>query len=278
VFCCATGSGWTKIYDVRASPALLALAAAALIAGCGGSGTPNPRPAPNNAGQTEWQVDGQTIHLDCAGRGSPTVLLMAGSGDPSTVWDNLRPEINARTCAYDYPGVGASTSATDRMTTRRAVDALEGVLRAAHISGPLVVVGHSMAGLAARVFVAERASQVKAAVLFDPTTAEFVLGPARRVIKNQSEWDPVPSGRQALSVEQWPDIPLTVLAHDPKVTAKDAFWTPVRERVWQRSQRSLAQLSKAGRYRVVAGASHFVYRDDPATAIDAINSAVAEAK
>jgi pimeloyl-ACP methyl ester carboxylesterase len=263
---------------VRARKFLLAAAAAALLAACGGSGTPNPRPAPNNADTTQWQVDGQTIHLDCAGRGSPTVLLLAGSGDPSTVWDNLRPQIKSRTCAFDYPGVGESTSAGGRMTTRRAVDALEGVLDEARVAGPLVVVGHSMAGLTARLFVKERASQVRAAVLFDPTTAEFVLGPARGAIRDQSTWDPVRSGQQALSVKRWPNIPVIVLAHDPTVTADDAFWTPVRERVWQRSQRALADLSARGRYRVVDGASHFIYRDDPATAITAINSVLSKSK
>jgi pimeloyl-ACP methyl ester carboxylesterase len=263
---------------VRARTAYAGLVAAALLAGCGGSGTPNPRPAPNNADRTDWKVGGETIHLDCAGRGAVTVLLMAGTGDPSTVWDDLRPEINARTCAYDYPGVGASTSATNRMTTRRAVDALEGVLDAAHVSGPLVVVAHSIAGLEARLFIGENASQVRGAVLFDPTTAEFARGPGRAPIKNQSVWDPVASARQAASVNKWPDIPVDLLAHDPKVTAGDPFWTPAREKVWAQSQPALAALSSRGRYRMVKGSSHFLYRDHPATAIDAINAVVAKAK
>ena len=263
---------------MRARGAWSALAAAALLAGCGGSGSPTPRPAPSGDPRTHWHVDGQTIHLDCAGRGSPTVLLMAGSGDPSTVWDNLRTEIHARTCAYDYPGVGESTRATDRMTTRRAVDALEGVIDAAHIAGPLVVVAHSMAGLEARLFVGERASQVRGAVLFDPTTAEFVRGPGRRVIKSQSEWDPVVSARQAASVKRWPNVPVFVLAHDPGVTSDDPFWTPVREKVWRQSQIALAALSSRGHYRVVEGVSHYVYRDDPATSIDTINSVVAKGR
>jgi len=60
-------------------------------------------------------VGGRELYLQCAGDGSPMILL--GAGDQSGV-DEWQPVFSslaaeARTCAYDRAGIGRSVEATD---------------------------------------------------------------------------------------------------------------------------------------------------------------------
>src|SRR5262245_50648836 len=51
-------------------------------------------------------IGGQRIHLDCTGRGSPTVVFENGAGDFSVVWSLVQPGVAAftRACSYDRAG------------------------------------------------------------------------------------------------------------------------------------------------------------------------------
>lgn len=75
-------------------------------------------------------------------------------GATTTTWTGLRAALGpgVRTCAWDYPGVGHSTGAP-MMTATRAASALFGTLRAAHVLQPVILVGHSAAGLTTRLYV-----------------------------------------------------------------------------------------------------------------------------
>src|SRR5690242_17350332 len=48
-------------------------------------------------------IGGQRIHLNCTGRGSPTVVFENGAGDFSVVWSLVQPPVSAftRACSYD---------------------------------------------------------------------------------------------------------------------------------------------------------------------------------
>ena len=52
--------------------------------------------------------DGRRIHLQCAGRGSPTVILESGFGADSGAWYKVQTPLSrsTRTCAYDRAGSG----------------------------------------------------------------------------------------------------------------------------------------------------------------------------
>jgi hypothetical protein len=51
-------------------------------------------------------IGGQRLHVNCTGRGSPTVLLESGLGDVSVVWALMQPGVSAftRVCSYDRGG------------------------------------------------------------------------------------------------------------------------------------------------------------------------------
>ncbi len=48
-------------------------------------------------------VGGRKLHLHCSGKGSPTVILMAGGGAFSVDWALVQPRVaeNTRVCSYD---------------------------------------------------------------------------------------------------------------------------------------------------------------------------------
>src|ERR687894_3266879 len=55
-------------------------------------------------------VGGHSLHINCAGRGGPTVVLDAGSGSFSAQWVRVQREVagTTRVCAYDRAGMGWS--------------------------------------------------------------------------------------------------------------------------------------------------------------------------
>src|SRR5690349_21478847 len=51
-------------------------------------------------------IGGYRLHLYCAGKGSPPVILEAGAGDFSFDWSRVQPEVArfTRVCSYDRAG------------------------------------------------------------------------------------------------------------------------------------------------------------------------------
>ena len=118
-------------------------------------------------------IGGRRLHLSCAGAGSPTVILEAGLGDPSTIWKAVQPGVAevTRVCAYDRAGRGPS-DADPRMktafrTNREPVDDLNLLIRAAAISGPYVLVGHSLGGAYIRLYASRFPRGIVGMVLVD---------------------------------------------------------------------------------------------------------------
>lgn len=230
-------------------------------------------PAPAAAAADLYRIGQETLHLQCQGTGSPTMVMLAGQGDNTSTWRELRTRLgsNVRTCAWDYPGTGTSTG-TPMMTAQRAATALEATLRAADIPTPVVLVGHSIGGLTTRLFVGQHPAQVSGVVLFDPTVAQF----ARDF--DQAEfrpgWDGTTSAAQVEQVTRWPDIPVEILRHDPAVYAANGTWDADLEQRWSADQDTLAALTTRGHVTVIPGAGHYIYRDAPAAAADAVTRVI----
>ena len=72
-----------------------------------------------------------------------------------------------RACAYDRAGIGMSETAPGPRTTRDQVNDLATLLEAAGITGPIVLVAHSLGGWNAIVYTADHPEQVVGAVLVD---------------------------------------------------------------------------------------------------------------
>lgn len=115
-------------------------------------------------------VGDRTFHLNCAGTGSPTVILEAGLGGGSLDWVLVQSEVArfTRVCSYDRSGFAWSGPAYSR--ERDAVSVTEdlySMLNSAGIAPPYVMVGHSIGGIYAQMFSARYSQEVAGVVLVD---------------------------------------------------------------------------------------------------------------
>lgn len=111
-------------------------------------------------------VGGYRVHLYCIGSGSPAVVIV-GAGY-SFDWALVQPDVSKFTqvCAYDHSGIAWSDPGpTDSCSLR--VSEVHSALRNAKISGPLVLVGHSLGALVARLYAAKYPDEVAGMVIVD---------------------------------------------------------------------------------------------------------------
>lgn len=133
---------------------------------------------------------GRRLHLVRAGPegARPTVLLEAGSFGFSADWSVVQARLaerGLRSLAYDRAGLGHSeVGPAPRDGLAIAAD-LEALLEAAHEPGPILYVGHSMAGLHAHLFAGRNRERVAGIVLVDAITPTAAEGAAAQRIAAQ---------------------------------------------------------------------------------------------
>jgi pimeloyl-ACP methyl ester carboxylesterase len=100
------------------------------------------------------------------GSGSPTIILEAGLSGDSSGWVRVQPRLAeaTRVCAYDRAGYYFSDPGPMPRTADAAVDDLHRLLEIASLRGPIVLVGHSLGGLLARLYAATYPADVAALV------------------------------------------------------------------------------------------------------------------
>ncbi|WP_311267735.1 alpha/beta hydrolase [Sphingobium sp. WCS2017Hpa-17] len=122
-------------------------------------------------------IGGRRIHIDCRGAGSPTVILESGLGSGGSVdWARVHDALarHSRTCAYDRAGIMWSDPKPGPQNAAAVADDLHATLAAAGISGPLVLVGHSVGGPYTRVYAGRYGNQVAGLVMVDASHPDQV--------------------------------------------------------------------------------------------------------
>jgi pimeloyl-ACP methyl ester carboxylesterase len=111
-------------------------------------------------------VGGRKLHLNCSGRGSPTVILIAGGGAFSIDWALVQPKIaeKTRVCSYDRAGLGWSDPGPTDDTVEETASDLHALLHASGEHGPYVLVGASIAGIFVQAYQRAYPSDVSALV------------------------------------------------------------------------------------------------------------------
>jgi pimeloyl-ACP methyl ester carboxylesterase len=130
-------------------------------------------PAHRPPGELVELADGRLLHLQVAGEehDGPTVLLETGMGGASMAWAWVHPRVaeRATVVAYDRAGLGWSDPSPHGPGAEQVVRDLREALALRGLSGPYVLVGHSLGGHYVRAFAAAHPRDVVGLVLVDPS-------------------------------------------------------------------------------------------------------------
>ena len=233
---------------------------------------------PASSGQQLMPVRGHSLFLKCEGTATgPTVVLLAGAGGTTKVWDKVQPRVAsfAKVCSYDRAGLGRSSSAANTQSADEIVDDLEALLKAARVLPPYLLVGHSIGGLYARIFDEQNDSDVLGIVLVDSSHEEQLWRFAKSepdALREYPDWKNtslmtargfLPPGTRL----SWHfNKPLTVLEHGIPL-----------EPAWHKMQEDLAERSPKGKLITAWRSRHYIQEQQPELVVQSIRDVLAQA-
>ncbi len=109
---------------------------------------------------------------------NPLVVLECGAFGCATDWAVVQERLAAKglaSLAYDRAGLGYSDPGPAPRDGSAIAADLEALLNALGETAPVVVVGHSMAGLLLRIFIPRNRERIVGVVLVDAVTPELIL-------------------------------------------------------------------------------------------------------
>lgn len=123
-----------------------------------------------------FDIDGGKVNVFRAGNGiihkqGPTVVLEAGCGCSLLAFTWLQRSLAKRFDVFSYDRFGLGWSDEVKSASRDAeatADRLQRLLSTAQVTGPVILVGHSIASFYLRVFADKYPEQVRGLVLLDP--------------------------------------------------------------------------------------------------------------
>lgn len=253
--------------------------------------------------ESQVDVGGSRLYLICFGTGTPTLVLDAGAGMTPDTWKDVVPGTytHTRTCAFNRAGYGLSTGPVKPRSARTHAEMLLALLTSAHIQGPYILVGHSIAALSAIVFADQYPADTAGLVLVDgshPDQCErrrdalppespgesadlqafrsFLVGCdtfwSKLTGRSDDRWLDS-SADQVRAVTSLGDLPLVVLIDGDTVGERgdlSADLVAQLDRTKVEMGREYAALSTNGSLVLVEDTSHFIQNDQPQVVIDAI--------
>src|SRR5579872_909732 len=223
-------------------------------------------------------IGGYQLYTQIYGKSAPVVIFDSGSGDDSTVWNAVAPEVSqfARVVIYDRAGLGKSDPkpGNDAIASKDSVTALKMLLKKENIKPPYILVGHSRGGLNMQLFAEMYPHEVAGVVLVDS------------VSRNQTFHDPDPPKtsnyyREAISFDEsreevkkagkFPAVPLIVL------TATKQHGSAEREILWRQWQQEITKLSPEGKQMFAWNSGHYIQKQQPELVISAIYTIIQSA-
>jgi pimeloyl-ACP methyl ester carboxylesterase len=117
---------------------------------------------------------GRYINMVCMGEGSPTVILSAGADGWSADWLRVQPQIakTTKVCGWDRAGHGFSSGSSEPQDILHTEADLERALAGAGLTGPLVMVAHSLGAFETLIFADRHPDRVAGMVMVDPSSPD----------------------------------------------------------------------------------------------------------
>lgn len=290
-------------------------------------------PAAESSGRL-IDIGGRSLYMEIAGEGEPTVVLEAGALGRSDVWsrDQQFPagerqmvfqavQEFSRVMLYDRPGtIGEVNTSLDPngplfypsrsdpvpqpRTIGDIVDDLRALLAATEIPPPYVLVGHSMGGMAMRLFANLYPEEVVGLVAIDSTHEDVYVEFAKALppdvweefdVQNTQNPDLLAAYPDYERLTRWPlledpsfsmlrdaqatsplqPMPLVVLHHGIPFAAPMPEWpTEKMEGIMLSLQEDIAALVPDSRMIVAEKSGHNIHQDQPELVIEAVRAVV----
>jgi pimeloyl-ACP methyl ester carboxylesterase len=260
---------------------------------------------------------GRHLYLECHGRGSPTVIFEPGLRSRGDIWwwsregvgTGVLPRVAPFThaCIYDRPGtlahfpyVSRSDSVPMPRSTGDVVADLHGLLTAAGVPGPYVMVGASTGGLIVRQYASLYPAEVSGLVLVDAISeameglmkpgqfarynAYYLQSPSADAAQyeNLEAIDFYRSFAEMKPLRRTPRrLPVSVISANYGFGVPSGVWKRFAERVnrtWKRSQLYLASLHPHTKRVVAFGSGHQVHVNRPGLVTRYVLGMVARAR
>ena len=116
-----------------------------------------------------YDDDGLSIHMDCRGKGSPTILMEAGLTSGSSSWSLVHDAIatTTRVCAYDRPGMDWSEPIGRVADAKEVSDRFHRLVDQSDIEGPKILLGMSAGGVYVREYYRNHPEEIVGMILVD---------------------------------------------------------------------------------------------------------------
>jgi pimeloyl-ACP methyl ester carboxylesterase len=118
-------------------------------------------------------VGSRQLHIDCAGGGTPTVVLEAPAAGMSAAWAWVQPLVteSTRVCSYDRAGLGWSEAGDQAYDPAAVARDLRTLLEGAGEPAPYVIVGQGLGAAFARLDAAALEGDAAGLLLIDAPAA-----------------------------------------------------------------------------------------------------------
>lgn len=230
-----------------------------------------------------FDVGGYYLAACVTAGNDPPVVFVSGRGDDHTVWAQVIAMLRAVTATVSYDRAAIGDSDPVPVGTARPHSALAAELVALldrlPLTGPFVVVGHSLGAVIARSLAARYPALVAGLVLVDGSVDEVTLWPGITSFDGkgpQATLLDYPAGAAELAAAQYPDVPAVVITRTPGRPWPGAPSPEAIDERWTRHQQSMADRLNAV-LLVANNSGHYVHVEAPnlvALAVDAVVEAV----
>jgi pimeloyl-ACP methyl ester carboxylesterase len=235
-------------------------------------------------------IGGARVYLDCMGTG-PTTVMILGAGY-SFDWSLVQPEVAKFTqaCTYDPPGgVWSDPNPNPSPTCDGWIGEIHSMLQHAGISGPLVLVGHSIGATLARLYTARFPDKVQGLVLSDYAGSYRMTNAEALIRADEGSLQRLPPLAQAM--HHWAvsrgGVPVSkgfieciaeaakttiYLGKKPVVVVSNPYIAESED--YRRVQADLLALSQNSKAMIAPHSGHGIPMEDPGVLIGAIGKVI----
>ena len=164
-------------------------------------------PVPKPVGRMV-KLEGHSLHVNCSGHGSPTVVVENGFDEYSFDWILVQSKVArfARICTYDRPGYAWSQPGPKPRTFAQINLELRDALAQLGENGPFVLVGHSFGGPVVRNFALTYPKLVAGIVFVDAASEEqrYTMQKKAILLRDGATGKAILAPREKMSVTDQP--------------------------------------------------------------------------